>query len=284
MINMIRADLYRIFRGKGIYIAIFIMLAMIGTSIYTVSPGSVGQMQVGDVSTTDYSIENEVFDDMSYEEVADMSTKEYRKVMLKAKNYKLDKAILTANMNLYYVFIFIIAVAIAVDFSGGCIKNTLSSAISRKRYFLSKAVLIFGLSTLTFFLNTYIVYFSNLIFNGKNLSSSLWEVTRLTLIQLPPALALMSLLMGIAFLARKTAVYNMITIPFIMVFQLLFAFAVGTLGLDKKYLNYELQIMFGKLAADPSNHYILNSYLLCAVIIVGFTLLGWLSFRKMEIK
>lgn len=285
MINMIRADLYRIFRGKGIYVAILIMLLMIGTSIYTVSPGSVGQMQVGDVSTVDYSIENEVFEDMDYEEVADMSTKEYRKVMLKrVKNYKLDQAILTANMNLYYIFIFIIAVAIAVDFSGGCIKNTLSSAISRKRYFLSKAVLIFGLSTLFFFLNTYISYFSNLIFNGKNLSSSLWAVTKLTLLQLPPAFALMSILFGIAFLTKKTAVYNMITIPFIMVFQLLLAFVIGTLGLDKKYFNYELQIMFGKLADNPSNHYMMNSYLLCTVIIVAFILLGWLSFRKVEIK
>lgn len=284
MINMIRADLYRIFRGKGIYIAMLIMLAMIGMSIYNVSPGCVGQASIGDISTAQYSGDSEVLGNMTYEQVQDMSMKEYRKEMLKAKGYELDKDILAANMNMYYIFIFVIALIITVDFSGGCIKNTLSSAISRKRYFLSKAVLIFGLGTLFFFLNTYIIYFSNIIFNSKNLSSNLWTVTKVTLIQLPPALALMSVLLGIAFLTKKTAVYNVITIPFVMVFQMLLAFVVGTFGLNKKYVYYELQIMFGKLAADPSNHYILNSYLLCAVIIVAFSLLGWLSFRKMEIK
>lgn len=284
MINMIKADIYRIFRGKGIYIALFIMLAMIAMSIYNVSPGAVGQMEVGDVSTAQYSGGAEVLGNMTYEQMQDMSMKEYREAMLKVKGYELDKDILAANMNLYYIFIFIVALIITVDFSGGCVKNTLSSAISRKRYFLSKSVLIFGLGTLVFFLNTYLVYFSNIIFNSKNLSSSLWEVTKVTLIQLPPAFALMSLLMGIAFLTKKTAVYNMITIPFIMVFQLLFAFAVGTLGLDKKYINYELQIMFGKLAADPSKSYMINSYLVCVVIIIAFVLLGWLAFRKTEIK
>lgn len=284
MINMIRADLYRIFRGKGIYIAVSIMLAMIAMSIYNVSPGSVGQMQIGDVDTAQYSVNEVALGDVTYQELQDMSMKDYRKMMLKVKDYQLDKDILAANINMYYTFIFIIALAVTVDFSGGCIKNTLSSAISRKKYFLSKAVLIFGLSTLLFFLNTYIVYFSNIIFNNKNLSSSLWEVTKITLIQLPPAFALMSILLGISFLAKKTATYNVVTIPFILVFQMLLAFAIGTLNLNKKYINYELQIMFGKLARDPSNHYILNSYLVCAVIMIGFTLLGWLSFRKTEIK
>lgn len=284
MINMIRADLYRIFRGKGIYIAMLIMLAMIGASIYNVGPGTVGMVEVDGVSTSQYSAENGVLGDMSYEQVQNMSTKEFRKAMLKVKGYELDRDILAVNMNMYYIFIFVIALVITTDFSGGCIKNTLSSAISRKRYFSSKAVLIFGLSTAFFFLNTYIVYFSNIIFNNKNLSSSLWTVTKVTLLQLPPAFALMSVLLGIAFLTRKTAVYNMITIPFVIVFQLLMAFAIGTLGLDKKYINYELQIMFSKLAWDPSNHYILNSYLVCAVIIIVCSLLGWLSFWKTEIK
>ena len=51
MINMIKADLYRITRNIAFYIAIGLVLLMIGVSIYLIQPGSVGQANVGDVST-----------------------------------------------------------------------------------------------------------------------------------------------------------------------------------------------------------------------------------------
>ena len=284
MINMIKADLYRIFRSKGIYIALFLMIAMLAMSVYSVSPGYVGQMQIGDMNTAQYSSDDAIEEEgVSAEEVHSMNLQEYREAMLKT-DFEFDKAILGANMNLYYIFIFVIAIIITADFSGGCIKNTLSSAIDRKKYFLSKTILVFGMGTVVFFLNTYLSYFSNLIFNGKNVSSSLGAVSKITLMQMPPALALMSLLIGIAFLSKKMATYNLISIPFVMVFQMLLASFVLLLGINQKYLNYELQIMFAKLTTEPTREYLLHSYLLCAGIVVLSLMLGWLVFRKAEIK
>lgn len=282
MINMIKADSYRIFRSVGIYIAVAFMLLMIAVSVYSVGPGSIGMATVGDVSTGDaYST---AADDFSAGVLQEMSMSEYREIMLKSEGYELDRAILGQNMNLYYVFIFVAALAITVDFSAGSIKNTLSSAISRKRYFISKAVFVTACCLLLFFLNTYLTYFFNLFFNGKNLASSLWTVTKISLVQLPPVLALISILTGLAFTLKRNAVYNMITIPLVLVFQLLFNLAVKFFGIKQKYIYYELQIMLGRLADKPSESYLWQSYGICAVIIIVFTLTGYLSFRKAEIK
>lgn len=283
MINIIKADMYRMVKNVGLYIAAAILLFMIGMSIYMVTPGHVGMVGIGDISTAQ-PLEVDTSEGGVNVELGDLSMQDFRKLMLASEGYELDKDILTANMNLYYIFIFIAAIIITLEFSGGCIKNTLSSAISRRKYFVSKAVVVFGLCIVTFFLNTYVVYFANIIFNGKNLSSDLWTVTKATLIQLPPALALISILIGIAFITKKASTYNLVAIPFIMVFQLLFNLAVKLFNIPDKYCCYELQTMLGKLINNPSKNYIVQSYGVCAVLVVLFITIGWLFFRKAEIK
>lgn len=85
-------------------------------------------------------------------------------------------------------------------------------------------------------------------------------------------------------MAKKTSIFNTVTIPLIIVFQILLNAAAKIFSIKQKYLNFELQIMLNKLANDPSDHYVVQSYLVCAVIIIVFTLMGYLSFRKAEIK
>ncbi len=283
MFNMIKADSYRITKSIAFYIAAAIIFALAAVSIYLVSPGTIGQANIGDISTAQYSQETPL-DDISFEEMQDLTPKDMRKIMLETENYELDREILAMNMNLYYCFIFIAALIITVDFSSGSAKNTLSSAISRNKYFISKTAIVFGICIFLFFLNTYVVYFGNMIFNSGKVSSDLWTVTKVSLLQLPPMLALMSILTGIAFAVRKTAVYNMITIPLVMVFQLILGVLIKIFDLKSKIADFELQIMIGKLSADPSDKYIIQSCIVCTVIIIAFLSLGYASFRKSEIK
>lgn len=42
--------------------------------------------------------------------------------------------------------------------------------------------------------------------------------------------------------------------------------------------------MFGKLANNPSDSYMIKSYIVCAVIIALFNIAGYVVFRKAEIK
>lgn len=278
MINMIRADLYRIVRSVGFYISIAVMLLMIGLSVYTVQPGTIGVVY-STPSDSEYAIE-------LTEDMTKLSISEFREMAINStNNYKLDKAILGVNMNLYYVFIFIAAILISVDFAAGSVKNTLSSAISRRRYFASKTLLVMGVTVLLFFLNTYAIYFMNLIFNGSNLSSSLGKMTKISLIQLPVILALAAMLSGIAFMVKKTSLFNVAAIPLIILCQTLLVIAGKIFSVHPdKLFKYELQSMLSNLIYSHSDSYKLNCYIICAVIIVVFTSLGWLSFRKHEIK
>ena len=284
MLNMIKADIYRINKNIAFYIAIALTLLMIGVSVYMVQPGSVGQANVGDVSTTGYVNDGNGLDDISMEEASKLTMHDLREMSLNSEGYKFDKNFLAANMNLYYIFIFIAAIAITVDFSAGSVKNTLSSAINRKKYFISKTLFVLGICILIFFMNTYVSYFSNLIFNDGKVSSDLWTVTKISLLQLPPMLALISILIGIAFIFRKTSIFNIITIPLVMVFQLVLNLVVMLFDLNSKVVNYEFQIMIGRLTTDPSWNYITKSYIYCAVLIIAFLSLGYISFRKSEIK
>jgi ABC-type transport system involved in multi-copper enzyme maturation permease subunit len=264
-----------------IYIAFGVMLLMIGVSVYMMEPGAIGLV------LTETSAEETVADGTASnaQGILDSSSiGEYRKAMKKSSTYKLDKDILAQSMNLYYVFIFVAALAVAVDFSGGSIKNTLSSAISRKKYFVSKSIFITLFCLVMFFANTYIAYFANLLLNGAGMSSSLAAVTKISLLQLPAVLALTSLLTGVAFLTKKTSVFNTITIPFIMLFQILLNVATTLFQIKEKYLQYELQTMIGKLAGNPVKSYLIHSYLFCGIIIVVFLTAGWIAFRKAEIK
>jgi ABC-type transport system involved in multi-copper enzyme maturation permease subunit len=281
---MIKADCYRIAHGSVIYIALGIMLLLIGISVYMMEPGAIGM--TGTYNGEEIAVSNDTDDGgkISSSGSSDMSISNYRKAMKKSSTYKLDRDILAQNMNLYYIFIFVAALALALDFSGGSIKNTLSSAISRKKYFVSKSVFIALFCLVLFLANTYITYFSNLIFNGERMSSGLAAVTKISLLQMPVILALSSLLTGIAFMAKKTSVFNTIAIPLIMLFQILLTIATTLFGIKENYLNYELQNMLGVLANHPTETYLIHAYLVCGVIIVVFLAAGWLSFRRAEIK
>lgn len=288
MINMIKADFYRIFKSKAFYIGIFFMLLMVGVSIYLIEPGYIG-MSAGLVETNATPEENlaaSQSDELSLtaEDLTGMSIKEMRAAKRKLKHYKLDRDIISANMNLYYIFIFITALAVAADFSGSCIKNTLSSAISRKQYFLSKVIFINLCCIGLLFLNTYVTYFSNILFNGKNLASGFGEVTKATLQQLPAILALVAVETGLAFMLKKTALFNTVTIPLAMIFQMLLSLAVALFKIKESYLSYEPQAMLAKLSGNPSGSYLTHSYLLCGAVIIVFYCLGYMCFRKAEIK
>lgn len=279
MTNMVKADLYRSIKHIAVYVAVGLMLLMIGVSIYLISPGNVG-ISAG-VTSGDALIEGT---ELTMEDFANMSIGDLREIMKSREGYKLDKDIQSSNVNLYYIFIFIAAVVIAVDFTGGCVKNTLTSAISRKKYFISKILTVTLMCLVLYFAHTYIMYFANVIFNGNNLSSGLWEVTKISLIQLPAVFMIIMIPTGIAFMVKKTAIYNLVTIPLLMVLQLLFGYGSTLFHIPKKVITYTPDAVFRMLANNPDKDYLVISYLVCAAVCALFLVAGYLTFRKSEIK
>lgn len=279
MLNIIKADLYRIFKGKAIYVAIIIILVLASVSCFSMSPGHIG-------INTSFEEQPLVQDEELLNKVYETdSILETRKLMKEYGAYPLDKAQLGANANLYYIFIIIVVTVLVTDLSNSTAKNTLSSAISRKKYYLSKLITCIGLGTFLVLINNYGSYLINLIMNGREFSAGLLEITKLTILQLPCFYGIISLLVCIGFCFRKTGTFNSITIPLIIVVQLILTGISTLFHLDTtNILNYEFQYIIGNLIANPSNTYILQTLVLAIFYIIVFNVIGYRVFRKTEIK
>lgn len=279
MINIIKSDLYRVFRGKAIYVAIIILLLLASVSCFAMSPGHIG-IASSNIEQTDY--DNEELLEKLYETDSIMET---RKIMKEYGSFPLDKVQLGANANLYYFFIIVMVIVLVTDLSNSTAKNTLSSAISRKKYYLSKLITCIGLGTFLVVINNYGSYIINLIMNGQEFSAGILEITKLTILQLPCLYGIISMLVCIGFCFRKTGTFNSITIPLIMVIQLIIMGIATLFHFDaNNILNYEFQYMIGNLVANPSNVYILKTLVLSIFYIIVFNIIGYRVFRKTEIK
>ncbi len=277
MINIIKSDLYRILKGKAIYIVLAVITILTVVSVVGMSPGHFGLSIGSNVDMSDLEL---------MEEISSAKTLgEYREIMKNNRSFALDKDIVGTNVNLYYFFIVIAVIVLATDFSNKSIKNTISSAISRKEYYFSKLLLILGLGTFLILFNNYGTYILNLIINGKAFSTPLLEFTKLTIIQLPLLYGIISLLVCLAFVLRKTSLFNSISIPFIIVVQLI---ATGIINLFKLnadwFNNYEIQLALTKLVNNPTNKYIVSCAILGVAYIVIFNTIGYYAFKKAEIK
>lgn len=277
MINIIKSDLYRIFKGKAIYVVILLTMFLSFISAFSMTAGHIGMadMTVPSKEEQKMTVETKDINDIM----------ELRKFIKQNFEFELDKKVIGTNINLYYLFIIITVTVISTDFSTKAIKNTLSSAISRKKYYTSKVFLIFFLSTALIFFNNYFFYFLNLIMNGSKFSSSFIEILKTTLIQLPLLYGIISLLICFAFVFKKTATFNTVSIPFILLFQLI---VMGTINLFRiqtdLFYKYEIQNALHHLVANPTNNYILNCTLLGIFYIIVFNIIGYCAFRNTEIK
>ena len=279
MLNIIKADLYRIFKGKAIYVAIIIILVLASVSCFSMSPGHIG---INTSFEEQPLVQDEELLNKLYETDSILET---RKLMKEYGAYPLDKDQLGANANLYYIFIIIVVTVLVTDLSNSTAKNTLSSAISRKKYYLSKLITCIGLGTFLVLINNYGSYLINLIMNGREFSAGLLEIMKLTILQLPCFYGIISLLVCIGFCFRKTGTFNSITIPLIIVVQLILTGISTLFHLDTtNILNYEFQYIIGNLIANPSNTYILQTLVLAIFYIIVFNVIGYRVFRKTEIK
>lgn len=280
MLNIIKSDLYRLIRSKGLYIVIAIIILIATISVVSMSGLSIG-----------FAVGNNM-DSVGVEAMQEISQAkslgEHRSIMknvgLSLGTIKVDKSILKGNYNLYYFFIAFVVIIITKDFSSKTIKNTLTSAISRKKYYISKILLVLGISTLLILFNNYFSYFLNLIVNGKEFASSIVEITKITLYQLPLLYGIICLLACLAFMTRKTSIFNTVSIPFIMFFQLIATIIISIFKINGDWFtNYDFQWAMLKLANNPANDYILKCGLLGLSYVVIFGLIGYYAFKKAEI-
>ena len=280
MLNIIKSDLFRVVKGKGIYIAIFMMIFMITMSIIGMSPGYIG-ISSNIVETSNESTKTEEMEERIYNA---KTLKEERQIIKEYGGFELDKQIIGANCNLYYIFIVIVFVVICVDLSDSTAKNTLSSAISRKKYYLSKLVTSLLLGTIIILLNNYCMYFLNIIINGKEFSSNFMEFTKLTVIQFPILYGIISILVCISFTSKKKSLYNGISIPLLMIVQLILLGMISLLKIDPSIMEFEVQNILSNIVINQESKYIIRAFIMGTIYTLGFNIIGYYLFKKTEIK
>lgn len=271
MINMMKADLYRIFRGIGIYIAIVMIIAMSAISIVMKEPGYIGNAAVTYEEDTVVAAGGFLSD-----EVPDQSAEKM-----------LVRNIMAANINLYYPLILVVFVILMSDFSNKTIKNTLTSAVSKRKYFVYKMLMSLGCSAAFIVFSNLFAYIFNYIKNGDEYTEPLSNIVKATVLQMPMLLGIVGFIVFMGFLTRKTAVYNAVTIPFVILFQLIIG-AIYRLSeskiIEKFLMHFELQTALNRLAYLPDSKYCLQCLCFGLAEVILFSAISWLIFKKTEIR
>ena len=281
MINMMKADFFRIIRSKSIYVIFAIMLTMAIISAVIKMPGTIATANSDSMEEI-----NEIADEENTNSLdAVLSKLDSKRSDEQKKEFSLK--VIGSNMNLYYFIVFIVYGVLTADISNKTIKNTLSSISDKRKYFLSKLIFILSAATLLIFLNTLFFYGINMIVNGEKYSVSLLRMLEATLLQLPILLGLTAFLTLIVYIFKSGAWYNSIALLGIILFQTILSLSNSLLKCSAitTYLKkYEAQVALYKLAVHPETFHTIVCVIMGIGMFLASVIASYYIFKKSEIK
>lgn len=258
MLNMARADFYRLFRSKGFYITEVVLICLVILSVVTNSLGSI----VGNSET--------------------LATFQAASNKTQWSAVKSVAAMSSMASILIYIILPIFIMTIGFEFSRKTYKNPLSSGMTRINYFISK-YLIFVIMCIPQFLFFYLtVFVTSWIKNGagKITGHFLWKMLGTLGIQLMEISALFAIAVLIiyAFFSTIAAVIVTIVVPLIPSILSLIFKKVDWI----KFVNFQTNIdtayptRYTNTEMDKLIFFALGTILVCLV-------LSFLSFRKRDL-
>ncbi len=253
MINMIKADLFRMKKSR---LLIIFLLATIGTYMISVLTRLPGGISLGmPVSFSEDS--------------------------------KLDVRMMGFNFTWYYLMIMPVYMIVTADFGEKTVKNTISSAISRKKYFMVKYFSALIFNTAVFLLVNVLFWLVNSAVNGSKYSTDFGGFIKIVLYQLPVIAAVTGFFILIAFLVKRTAAFNALTIilplGFTLVALTMYGIKATKAFAEKTVLKYELGYMLNQIAKNEDRTYINVCMLMGAAVILLTFMSGYHIFTKKEI-
>ncbi|MCL1964887.1 MAG: ABC transporter permease [Firmicutes bacterium] len=264
MMNIIRADVYRIVRGKAIYITFTVLLALSLLEVFTFNGRGVS-----------FGINTDVID------------------MTMGGQMNLDgvlaaRLLLTTMDNLiYFILPLFIAVAMSM-FSSGAIKNELASGIPRVRLYAAKWILSAILCVLLMLTYVACGAFAATVTRGLGRWSgaALRSILTSCGAQMVLMLAFNSIGILLAFATRHSAAVNGAYIAFALVPTMVIALFSNRYISFEKYYNYDLSLcmkLFSYVDKLPGTDIIRGLCIGTAYILVT-TVLGITLFKRAEIK
>lgn len=262
MINLIKADMYRIFRSKGIYITMALLLGLFVLQAF----GEIGSIGISS-------------DEMEgAEEIVQLLT---------GRTAPLN--VMKANDNLIYFLLPIIIFISSVDFSSGTAKNVLSNGVSRTKYYFSKLILSMLFCTVilisSIVIPTIIVTLMN-GFGGEFDWEYISQVLNVFALQLLLLFAVTSIGIFFVFTTKRTAAVNGLYIAFCLVPMLLILMLYTISEKFSKLLEFEM-VMNIRRAAYVN---LMTGDEIIKIIAIGLVYLiisltcGLALFKKCDIK
>lgn len=253
MLNLIKADFYRMTKTKGFYLYWIMMVVIYAITIVMKSPGGInlGAVAIIDSSAT------------------------------------LDVGQLSANFTFYYLMLFnVFAIAVS-EFSEKTIKNTISSAISRKKYYITKFTFTEIYVLVSFVIANVGFYLANRIINNdKEYYTTFGHYMKLLVRQLPIMAGACAITVLLAFVVKKAATFNALTLLFPLLYTTILMIGLSDKGenIFSKLLKYELATQLGWVVSDPTSRYLTNCTLLGLGVVVVSFVVGYIAFNKFELN
>ena len=290
--NLIRADLYRIFRGKGIYITFASLLA--SNFFIVVVIGFIISF-TADMITNDPFIAAQMEEAMSgMQEIMGEMPEEVAAILEGAwpdTVWEMTELLIGGSNNLIFFLLPLLIFISGVMFDYGTVKNTLARGMCRVKLYFSKLILsaIFTLVLLLFYMSTGM--FMAFLMGGLStpLSETPWADLFQTLVIVYIILfAVACIGTFIIFVTRRIGMTIGIYIAFFIATQLVFvsiASIVPGLGWLAEFdLSFSLQRLSNFLVPDPIPSNLIMTLGVSVFYIVVSTALGIVLFRKAEIK
>ena len=269
MINLMRADMYRILRGKGIYICFAIMLAVILLTVYVMRIAPTMGVS-GEVVIEGFEFEDRALQD-NYMSGASSAT-----MAIGAMN------------NMIYIFLPLLIIVSMAAFSSRAVKNELTVGIGRVKFYLSK---LFLGSILSFvFMALYLVLSVALAATVDGMgywgSGFFTEIMQAFGLQILLLLGFVSMGVFFGFLTRRTSATIGLYIALALVPSIIISILSGPFPRALNAFYYDLSGLYFHFArpGDMTGFEICRGIIVSLVYIAVSTIAGLVLFKRAEIR
>lgn len=276
MLNIIRADLYRIFRGKGIYITIVLFLTII-----------IMQVLIG--SNVNAGVDVQSFDTLKDLNSNESSAQTLSDFVHPPTGIEAPIQVMSSSSNLLYFLIPLMIFIVGADFSSGTAKNVLSVGFSRSKYYFSKLILSCIFCVLLFLLYVFLSILLATAFNGfggEFNAEYVYDVVKIFLSQLWFLLSGVCVGNFFVFTFRRSSSFIGIDIAFLLIPPIILVALSFAFEWFRNLFDYEISSCISLLtginvmSAEDIIRFLLVGTIYSAVSVIA----GLIIFKKAEVK
>jgi len=277
MKNIIRADIYRIFRRKGLYITLAIFLALIILHVV------VGIVMYSGILFGDFDMP-----DAQEMEEAGITIMTSDESAVQAFGHRAPYSAMNSPGVVFYILLPLLVFISTTDFSSGAVKNTLAGGMTRLKYYSSKLLLSCLTCALLFlaYVLLYTVIATMVSGFGRTLDwDYISQVLRVFLMQLLLFLAITCVGHFFIFITRSAAVIG-VYLAFILAPSLILMLLTFIDSWFENLIIFDLTVSLVKVVDFNA----LSSGEIQELILIGFGYIiaasigGYFIFKRAEIK